>query len=140
MANEPIGPGGIAWRIAAALLLVLATFNPGGLSYSHWLAQDFPHLSAAKAVTGMALLICWVVYATTTLRALGRLGLLLLLALFAALVWFAVEHGWLDLGGNHAIAWVALVITGLILGIGMCWSSVQAALSGQAAVDEVDHH
>ena len=140
MAKDGIGPGGIAWRVAAALALVLATFNPGGHSYVHWVAQVFPHLGAAQAVAGIALLIGWVVYATATLRSLGALGVLLLLALFAALVWFAVDRGWLALGGSHVIAWIALVVTGLILGIGMCWSSLRRALSGQADVDEVDHH
>ncbi|MCC7461190.1 MAG: hypothetical protein IT480_01875 [Gammaproteobacteria bacterium] len=139
MAREGIGPGGIAWRVAAAVLLVLVSFNPGGRSYLHWVAQDFPRLSAAQALAGIALLVCWVVYATAALRSLGALGMLLLLALFAALVWFAVERGWLELGGDHRIAWIALIVTGLILGIGMCWSSLRRALSGQADVDEVDN-
>jgi hypothetical protein len=140
MASDSIGVAGIAWRIAAALALVLATFNPGGYSFVHWLAGDFPHVTAAKALAGVALLICWVVYATATLRSLGAPGVLLLLALFAVLVWFAVDRGWLALGSSHVLAWVALVITGLILGIGMCWSSLRRALSGQADVDEVDSH
>lgn len=138
MASEALGPGGIAWRVAAALGLVLVTFNPGGRSYVHWVAHDFPHLDAAQAVAGIALLIGWVIYATATLRSLGALGVLLLLALFAALVWFAVERGWLELRGGDVIAWIALAATGLILGIGMCWSSLRRALSGQADVDEVD--
>jgi hypothetical protein len=140
MANESIGPGGIAWRIAAALALVLATFNPSGHSYVHWLSQDFPHVTAVQGVAGVGLLICWVVYATATLRSLGTLGVLLLLALFAALVWFAVDRGWLELGRSHVLAWILLLVIGLILGIGMCWSSLRRGLSGQADVDEVDHH
>jgi hypothetical protein len=140
MANESIGAGGIAWRVAAALALVLATFNPGGHSFVHWVARDFPHLTAIEGVAGVALLICWVVYATATLRSLGVTGVLLLLALFAALVWFAVDRGWLKLGGGQVLAWIALVVTGLVLGIGMCWSSLRRALSGQADVDEVEHH
>ena len=43
-------------------------------------------------------------------------------------------------GGSHVLAWIALVVTGLILGIGMCWSSLRRTLSGQADVDEVDSH
>lgn len=140
MAKDGIGPGGIAWRVAAAVALVLITFNPGGRSFVHWIAHDFPHLNAIQGVAGIALLICWVVYVTATLRSLGALGVLLLLALFAALVWLAVDRGWLTLDGGHVLAWIALVVTGLILGIGMCWSSLRRALSGQADVDEVDSH
>ena len=140
MARDAIGPGGIAWRTAAALALVLVSFNPSGHSFMHWLARDFPHISAPQGVTGVALLICWVVYATATLRSLGALGVLLLLALFAALIWWGVDRGWLQLGGSHVIAWIALLVTGLVLGIGMCWSSLRRTLSGQADVDEVDSH
>ena len=64
--------------------------------------------------------------------------MLLLLALFAALVWLAVEQGWLQLGANRAMAWIGLVAAGLILGVGMCWSFVRRRLSGQADVDQVD--
>ena len=44
-----------------------------------------------------------------------------------------------DLIRGHSVE-DALVVTGLILGIGMCWSSLRRALSGQADVDEVDSH
>jgi hypothetical protein len=139
MVNESIGPGGIAWRIAAALALVFVSFNPSGYSYVHWLWHDLPHVTALAGVAGVLLLICWVVYATAAMRSLGTLGVLLLLALFAALVWFAVDRGWLQLGHSHVLAWIMLIATGLILGIGMCWSSLRRGLSGQADVDEVDH-
>ncbi|MDE2220197.1 MAG: hypothetical protein KGL25_12920 [Gammaproteobacteria bacterium] len=135
-----MGARGVVARILAAQLLVLATFNPSGYSYGHWLAQGFPHVSAAQAVLGLLLVICWVVYVTATLRSLGLLGVSLLAALIAALVWLAVQNGWLHLDGGSALAWIAVVATGLILGVGMCWSFVRRRLSGQADVDEVHGH
>ncbi len=132
-----MGASGALARILAALALVLLTFNPSGYSYSHWLAQGFPHVSAAQVVVGLLLLICWVIYVTATLRSLGLFGVTLLLALFAALVWLAVQNGWMHLSGGSALAWIAVIATGVILGIGMCWSFVRRRLSGQTDVDEV---
>lgn len=132
-----MGAAGVLARVLAALVLVLLTFNPSGHSYCHWLASGFPHLTSAQVVVGLLLLICWVVYVTATLRSLGLVGVTLLLALIVALVWFAVQNGWLHLNGGSALAWIAVIATGVILGVGMCWSFVRRRLSGQADVDEV---
>lgn len=135
-----MGASGVLARIAAALALVLLTFNPGGYSYYHWVAQAFPHLSALQVVAGIALAIGWVIYVTATRRSLGMFGVTLLMALFAALIWLAVQNGWLHLSSGTAAAWIVVLVTGLILGIGMCWSFVRRRLSGQTDVDQVSSH
>jgi len=117
---------------------VLLTFNPSGHSYYHWVAEGFPHLTPLQLLGGLGLIIGWVIYVTATRRSLGLFGVLLVLAVFAALIWLAVQNGWLRLNGGTSMAWVAVVATGLILGIGMCWSFVRRAISGQADVDEVN--
>ena len=61
-----------------------------------------------RLVVGLLLLICWVIFVTATLRSLGPFGVVLLLALFAALVWLAVQNGWLHLNGGSALAWIAV--------------------------------
>ena len=135
-----MGASGVLARIAAALALVLLTFNPSGHSYCHWVAGDFPHLSALQVVSGVALTIGWVIYLTATRRSLGMFGITLLLALFAALIWLAVQSGWLHLSSGKAAAWIVVLVTGLILGIGMCWSVVRRRMSGETDVDEVNSH
>jgi hypothetical protein len=65
------------------------------------------------------------------------LGVGLLVALFTALIWLAVSRGWLQLSSGSAWSWTAILVLGLVLGIGMCWSFVRRRLSGQADVDEV---
>ena len=137
MNTNSMGLGGVLARVLAALALVLITFNPSGHSYFHWVARDFPHLVPLQVIGGLLLLIGWITYATATLRSLGLLGVTLLLALFAALIWLAIDSGWLHLNGGSAFAWVAVIVTGLILGVGMCWSFVRRRLSGQTDVDEV---
>lgn len=135
-----MGASGVLARIAAALALVLLTFNPSGNSYYHWVARDFPHLSALQVVSGVALAIGWVIYVTATRRSLGMFGVTLLMALFAALIWLAVQNGWLLLSSGKVVAWIVVLVTSLILGIGMCWSFVRRRLSGQTDVDEVSSH
>jgi hypothetical protein len=38
------------------------------------------------------------------------------------------------------MTWVALVVLGLILGVGMSWAIIRHDLTGQASVDEIDGH
>jgi Family of unknown function (DUF6524) len=137
MNNDTMSTRGVLARMLSAQALVLLTWNPSGHSYFHWVAGNFPHLSAPQVVSGLLLLIGWVIYATATLRSLGWLGVALIVALFAALIWLAVSQGWLQLTAGSAWSWLALFITGIVLGIGMCWSFVRRRLSGQADVDEV---
>ena len=137
MADDTPGVGGFALRFAFALLLVLLTFNPTGHSYYHWLAAGFPAIDALKALAGIALLIGWVVYLGATLRSLGATGVLLALAFFAALVWVAVQFGWLE-ARARAFVWVGLVVAAAILAMGVSWSHFRRRFTGQADVDEVD--
>ena len=140
MNDTTMGVSGALLRIAAALALVLLTFNPSGYSFGHWVAQDFPRLTPLQVIAGLLLLIGWITYVTATMRSLGLLGVSLMVALFAALVWLAVDSGWLHLKGGSALAWITVLVTGLVLGIGMCWSFVRRRLSGQTDVDEVHGH
>jgi len=117
---------------------VLLTFNPTGHSYYHWLADGFPSIQPVEAVAGIALLIAWVIFVRSTLAAMGTVGLGLLIAFFAAVVWWVVSNGWLDVGNRSAMAWMVLLILGLVLGIGMSWAHIRRQLSGQASVDRVD--
>lgn len=129
---------GFLWRMLFALALVLLTFNPTGHSYYHWLADGFPSVSPAEAVAGLLLLLGWIFFVRTTLSAIGTVGIVLMAALFASIVWWIVSKGWLDVGNRSTMAWIVLLILGLMLGIGMSWSHVRRRLSGQAAVDRVD--
>ncbi len=133
-----IGFGGLISRFLASLLLVLATYNPTGLSYVHWLAAAFPHVQPLQAVAGLALLAAWLFFVHSTWRSLGTLGLALGFAFFAALIWLLVSWGWLSLANRGAMTWVVLVIVACVLTVGLSWALVQAKVSGQAVVDEVD--
>jgi hypothetical protein len=135
---EEFSLGSRLGRLLFSVALVLLTFNPTGHSYYHWLADGFPSIQPLEAIAGIALLIAWLVFVRTTLSAIGTLGLALLVAFFAAVVWWVVSQGWLDPSNRSAMAWVVLLVLGLVLGIGMSWSHVRQQLSGQSSVDRVD--
>jgi hypothetical protein len=126
------------WRLIFSVALVLLTFNPTGHSYYHWLADGFPSVQPLEVIAGIALLGAWIFFVRSTMSAMGTLGVVLLLALFAAIVWWLVSQGWLDVSNRSAMAWVVLLILGLVLGIGMSWSHIRREVAGQASVDRVD--
>jgi hypothetical protein len=129
---------GFAWRIGFTLALVLLTFNPSGFSYFHWVSGNFPSFTPAQVVLGIALLILWIFLWRSMMQAIGVLGLGLMAAFTAALVWLFVSWGWLDVRNATTMTWVVLVSLGLILGVGMSWAIVRRELTGQASVDEID--
>ncbi|MGH8242544.1 MAG: DUF6524 family protein [Steroidobacteraceae bacterium] len=135
---DSISIAGFAWRIALAIALVLLTFNPAGWSYFHWVRGNFPAFTPAQAVVGIGLLVLWIFLWRSMMQAIGTLGLILMAAFTAALVWLFVSWGWLDIRNTTSLTWVVLVALGLILGIGMSWSIVRRELTGQASVDDVD--
>lgn len=137
-AMEKFTFAGFLLRLAGAIVLVLLTFNPTGHSYYHWLADGFPSVTPFEAVTGIALVICWVVFLTATARSIGLVGAGLALAFFAALIWLVSSWGWLNPRNPTAITWLVLIACSIILAIGMSWSHVRRRLTGQADVDEVD--
>ena len=129
---------GFLWRLVFSIALVLLTFNPTGHSYYHWLLDGFPSITPAEAVAGVLLLGAWIFFVRSTLAAMGALGVVLVLALFASIVWWVTSRGWLDLGNRNAMAWVVLGSLGIVLGVGMSWSHIRRRISGQTSVDRVD--
>ena len=126
---------GFLFRLLAAVAVVFATFNPTGYSYAHWVEHAFPKVSAVQVVTGIVLLIVWIVFAVATLRSIGRIGVFLVAALFAALIWLAFSLGWLSMTQKSAIGWIALFALAFTLAIGSSWSFINRRLFGQVDID-----
>lgn len=129
---------GFLLRVAFALALVLLTYNPSGYSFAHMLQTGFPAITPLEAVLGLLLLIGWFVFLRATLHSIGPLGMVLLLAFFAALIWLIVSWGWVQLSNTGAIVWISLVVLSLILAVGMSWSHLYRRWSGQATVEDTD--
>jgi hypothetical protein len=134
MAVQGISWSGVLVRIVLAIALVLATYNPSGHSFYHWLTEPPAGITAVKTLLGVVLLIGWAISLRTVHVALGSLGVLLGVAFLAALAWVFVEQRWLDLDTPSSVAWLALLILGTVLGLGLSWSLMRARLTGQVEV------
>jgi Family of unknown function (DUF6524) len=129
---------GVLARGLFALFLVILTYNPSGYSYFHWLAHNIAQFTPYLAIAGIALLIGWGVYLKATFNSLGLIGILILIALFACLVWLFIFWGWLSLTHVSAVTWIVEIFLALLLTTGMCWSHITRKLSGQIDVDEIE--
>jgi hypothetical protein len=129
---------GFGWRLVATLVLVLATYNPSGWSYAHWLKNGFSNsgLGPEHFVVGVIVLIGWVILLTATQRSMGTFGLILEGLLFGGLVWLLVDFGVLRIDSVSRFTWVILVILSVMLAIGLSWSHVWRRLTGQFEVDD----
>jgi len=126
---------GALLRIGAAIALVLATFNPTPWSYVRWALDDVATFGPEKLIVGLLLAGAWVLYVRAALQSIGLVGAALIAAVIAALVWLAVDYGWLDPANTSALVWIALVGLGLILGIGLSWSHFRRRLTGQVDIE-----
>ncbi|QEY18337.1 hypothetical protein D0C16_21505 [Cellvibrio sp. KY-GH-1] len=129
---------GIALRFLFALLLVLLSYNPSGYSYFHWVYQSISHITPYIVIAGLILLIGWGIYIKATLNSLGVVGIVILAALFASLIWLFVYWGFLSVTNISAMAWVIEVLLAALLAVGMCWSHLTRRMSGQVDVDEIE--
>lgn len=125
-------------RWVTALLLVFLTYNPSGYSWYHWLAGAENKIEPLIALTGILLLIGWVIYVRATARSLGVLGTLLSLALFGTLVWALIYYRIIALDNTTLLVYLLLVILSAVMATGLSWSHVRRRLTGQFDVDDSD--
>ncbi len=135
---------GIVFRLLLAILIVFATFNPWGASFYHWAlgplfgtGGGLGTLGPLKVLTGLVLIVGWVICIQATKRSLGLRGALLIVAIFAAVIWLLQDQGLLDPSGSRTIATIILVLVTVVLGIGMSWSHLNRRLTGQVDTDQV---
>jgi hypothetical protein len=135
--NPRFSFSGLVIRFIAALFLVFATFNPSTYSYYHWVINKGETSLPLLLIAGIALLIGWVIFLRATMRSLGLIGVGLLLALLACLVWLAIDFNIVSLG-SQVFVYIVLLICALVLAVGMSWSHIRRRMSGQADVDDID--
>jgi len=129
---------GFIMRWLCAFLLLAVTFNPTEYNYVNWV-RDFGGMNMSIAVLlGLLLAIGYIIYLRATLRSIGGFGMLLVLAVVAAALWVLYDLGVLRLDNSSMNVWLALAALSFVLGIGLSWSHVRRALSGQADMDDVD--
>lgn len=126
----------IRWLCALALLTV--TFNPTEYNYITW-ARDYGHMNmSVVALLGLILFIGYVIYLRATLRSIGGFGMFLVLAVVGAGLWVLFDYGVLSLDNKEFNVWLGLLALSFVLGVGLSWSIVRRAVSGQADMDDVE--
>jgi hypothetical protein len=128
----------ILTRWAVAFVLLSLTFNPTEFNYLTWLrAHGDANLSIAVLV-GLLLAVCYIIFLRATLRSIGGFGMFLVLAIAGALIWVLHDLGVLALDNRSLNVWLGIFALSAVLGIGLGWSHVRRALSGQSDVDDLD--
>lgn len=125
-------------RLAAAMVLVFATYNPSGYSWHHHFMATPDKLDPLLILAGLLLLTGWIIYLRATLRSLGLIGTTLVTALFAVLVWLLVDRQILSLDETTTLQYIALIMVATLMAIGISWSHIRRRLTGQLDVDDVD--
>jgi len=126
------------WRLLFALVMVLATYNPSGTSFYHWVSAAFSGdgVGPLHVFVGLLLLAGWTILWVATWRSLDTFGVFLAAAVIAALVWLLIDLGLLEPDTSTAIGWIVLVSLSLLLSIGLSWSHIWRRLTGQFEVDD----
>lgn len=128
---------GFLVRFFFALVLVLCTFNPSGYSYVDWVKgfMEAHERLPLLVLSGVLLIIGWVIYLRATVRSLGFVGVGLASGLFACLIWVLVDMDLLSIK-SPVFAWIGLIVFALVLALGMSWSIVRRRISGQYDTDD----
>jgi hypothetical protein len=129
---------GFVIRWVFAFLLVALTFNPTQWNYVRWATANWREQTSLAVLFGLILLVGYIIYLRATLRSIGRFGVFLVMAVLAALAWVLYDQGWLTLANRNLNTWLAIVALSVVLGVGLSWSFVRRAISGQVDVDDTD--
>lgn len=125
-------------RCVVAFGLLAVTYNPTEYNYIRWAFGPTDAQLSLVVLGALLLAIGYIVFLRATLRSIGLFGMLLIAALFAAIIWVLHDFGLLALDDPSTLSWLGLLALSLVLGIGLSWSIIRRRLSGQADVDDVD--
>ncbi|MEL6645731.1 MAG: DUF6524 family protein [Pseudomonadota bacterium] len=126
----------LRWLVAFALLAL--TFNPTQVNFVRWAESSFNDQMPLVVLAGLVLFAGYVIYLRATFRSIGVFGMLLVAAIFGALIWVLIDYEVLTLDNPTVTVWLALLALSLVLGIGLSWSIVRRRLTGQTDVDDVE--
>ena len=96
-------------RWLAAMFLVLATYNPSGYSYYHWVSELDIGNWILKLLVAVVLAILYATFGLATQRSLGRLGIAAWLLFFAVATWMMIDLGLIRIAGSGTVVTILAV-------------------------------
>ena len=127
---------GFLIRWVSAFVLLTLTYNPSEWNFWEWATENWREQMPLAVLGGLILLVAYVLFFTAVLRGIGTIGVALILAVLAAMIWVLVDFGWVNLENPTSNTWIALVAISVVLAVGMYWGILWRRLSGQLEVDD----
>jgi hypothetical protein len=137
VSGPAFGVPSVAVRWLGALFGVLATYNPSGSSYVHWLVDLTDHRWSLKALVGILLMVMNMTFYYATVRSIRSSGIVIATAFCIAAVWTLLDYGYLQTLTFQSWITVILTLTGSILALGLCWSHFRGRLTGQSDSNDI---
>ena len=137
-AIQESSPGVLILRILIAAIIVFATYNPTGKSVYHWITTHPNPTDAWVILAGIVTVLVNIALLIAAWKALGMLGTVIVLILFAALAYLSLQEGWVSAGNAASIQWLGLILYSIFLGIGLSGAILWRRATGQVIVDEAD--
>lgn len=129
-------PGILAIRLAIAAIIVFATYNPTGNSVFHWIRFHEDPSNAWVVLVGIVFVLMHIALLIAAWKALGKVGIIIVLILFAALVYLSLQEGWVSAANLHSMQWLALILYSVFLGVGLSGAILWRRATGQIVTDE----
>ena len=125
-------------RMLIAAVVVIGSYNPSGSSIFHWVRNNENPTDAWVILGAIVAILANVALLIAAWKSLGKLGTLIVLILFGALVYLSFQEGWVDSGNNASLQWLALILYSGFLGIGLSGAIIWRRVTGQVVTDEAD--
>ncbi len=128
-------------RVLIAAIVVFSTYNPSGKSIFHWVRGSLVDGGAPDAWVVLAAIVAVLVNVVLLIaawKALGKIGVFIVLILFAAVVYLAFQEGWANASSSKSLTWLALILYSVFLGIGLSGAILWRRATGQVVTDEAD--
>jgi len=125
-------------RMFIAAIVVFATYNPTGSSIFHWVTQNDNPTDAWVILGAIVAILANVALLIAAWKALGKIGTIIVVIFFAALVYLSLQEGWVSSGNQASIEWLALILYSAFLGIGLSGAIIWRRATGQVVTDEAD--
>lgn len=126
----------LRWLFAFGLLA--STYNPTQWNFVRWSSTHYQAYLSVTVLLGLLLAIGYIIYLRATVRSIGGFGMFLVLAVVAALLWVLYDFGLLQLDNTELNVWLGILALSVVLGVGLSWSHVRRALSGQQDMDDLE--